>query len=483
MNVTTSGRSGEIVVDKVNLTEKLALFHDHWTPKVVGELNGQHVKLVKFRGEFVWHHHDEDELFLVVKGRFVMEFRDRQARLEEGEFLIVPRSIEHRPVAEEEVHVLLFEPAGTLNTGDVQDERTVPDPERIRGRIMTFEVSRIRGEIGQAAPRRRTSLLGLGLLLLIFSPTISAAMAGPPRSRTFELTYRATVQEIPEGAKALDLWLPLPQTDRNQTIHRVTVDAPGPVTIGRKARFGNQCLHVRSKSPDGPLTVRLTIEATRIEDAGTDESLSDEDRTRYLAAEPLVPLDGPVRALAVEATRGLTTDDAKARAVYEKVVGMMKYDKTGTGWGRGDALFACDAKRGNCTDFHALIMGMCRSVGIPARFAIGLPLPATRGRGEIPGYHCWAELYVKGRGWVPIDGSEAAKHPEKRDYFFGHHDEDRLEFSRGRHLILVPAQQGDTLNFFVYPYAEVDGKLHQAIEHKLAFKDLERPSTGPEAGR
>jgi mannose-6-phosphate isomerase-like protein (cupin superfamily) len=119
-------------VDKVNVREKLALFDDHWSPRVVGELNGQHVKLVKFRGEFVWHKHDqEDELFLVVKGRFLMEFRDRDVPMEEGEFLVVPRGVEHRPVAEEEAHVLLFEPASTLNTGDVRDERTVEMPERI----------------------------------------------------------------------------------------------------------------------------------------------------------------------------------------------------------------------------------------------------------------------------------------------------------------------------------------------------------------
>ncbi len=117
---------------KVNLSEKLALFADHWSPKVVGELNGQQVKLVKFVGEFVWHAHDhEDELFLVVKGRFTMEFRDRHVPLDEGEFLIVPRGVEHRPVAAEEVHVLLFEPATTLNTGDARDERTVATPERI----------------------------------------------------------------------------------------------------------------------------------------------------------------------------------------------------------------------------------------------------------------------------------------------------------------------------------------------------------------
>jgi GrpB-like predicted nucleotidyltransferase (UPF0157 family)/mannose-6-phosphate isomerase-like protein (cupin superfamily) len=119
-------------IAKVNVREKLALFHEHWSPRIVGELNGQHVKLVKFQGKFVWHQHDhEDELFLVLKGRFRMEFRDREIALEEGEFLIVPRGVEHRPVADEEVHVLLFEPSGTLNTGGIEDERTVREPQRI----------------------------------------------------------------------------------------------------------------------------------------------------------------------------------------------------------------------------------------------------------------------------------------------------------------------------------------------------------------
>jgi mannose-6-phosphate isomerase-like protein (cupin superfamily) len=130
--INETDQKPEPVMDKVNLKEKLALFNDHWSPKIVGELNGQQVKLVKFQGEFAWHHHDhEDEMFLVVKGRFRMEFRDRHVWLEEGEFLIVPRGIEHRPVAEEEAHVLLFEPASTLNTGNVQNERTVAHLDRI----------------------------------------------------------------------------------------------------------------------------------------------------------------------------------------------------------------------------------------------------------------------------------------------------------------------------------------------------------------
>jgi mannose-6-phosphate isomerase-like protein (cupin superfamily) len=119
-------------MQKFNLAEKLALFTDHWKPKIVGELNGQQVKLVKFRGPFVWHHHEnEDEMFLVVKGRFRMEFRDRHVWLEEGEFLVVPRGVEHRPLAEEEAHVPLFEPASTLNAGNLRNERTVEQLERI----------------------------------------------------------------------------------------------------------------------------------------------------------------------------------------------------------------------------------------------------------------------------------------------------------------------------------------------------------------
>ncbi len=117
---------------KVNLAEKLASFYEHWVPKVVGELNGQYVKVVKFKGEYVWHRHaDEDELFLVLRGRIRIELRDRTVTLEEGEFFIVPRGVEHKPVARSHAQVLLFEPASTLNTGDVENERTVAEPERI----------------------------------------------------------------------------------------------------------------------------------------------------------------------------------------------------------------------------------------------------------------------------------------------------------------------------------------------------------------
>ena len=119
-------------MEKVNLAHKLALFGEHWSPRIVADVNDCQVKLAKFQGEFVWHRHDhEDELFLVLEGRFRMDFRDRQVWLERGELIVVPRGVEHRPVAEQEVHVLLVEPRGTLNTGDVREARTVESPERL----------------------------------------------------------------------------------------------------------------------------------------------------------------------------------------------------------------------------------------------------------------------------------------------------------------------------------------------------------------
>jgi mannose-6-phosphate isomerase-like protein (cupin superfamily) len=119
-------------MEKVNLAEKLSIFKEHWSPKIVGELNGQMVKLVKFKGPFVWHHHDhEDELFYVVKGNFDMEFENKTITINEGEFIIVPRKVEHRPNAKEECEVMLFEPATTLNTGNVEDERTLRKLESI----------------------------------------------------------------------------------------------------------------------------------------------------------------------------------------------------------------------------------------------------------------------------------------------------------------------------------------------------------------
>jgi transglutaminase-like putative cysteine protease len=150
----------------------------------------------------------------------------------------------------------------------------------------------------------------------------------------------------------------------------------------------------------------------------------------------------------------------------------MRYDKTGEGWGRGDAVWACTSKRGNCTDFHSLFIGMMRSSGIPARFEIGFPLPEGQIEGDILGYHCWAEFYLAGVGWVPVDASEAWKNAAKRDYFFGAHDTNRVFFTYGRDIRLSPDQKGDPLNYFIYPYAETNGRPLKNLQTHFSFRDV-----------
>jgi transglutaminase-like putative cysteine protease len=226
-----------------------------------------------------------------------------------------------------------------------------------------------------------------------------------------------------------------------------------------------------------PSEVRVRFKVTRHEDrvmldthkATTQPELSPELR-RFLQPDRRVRLDGVIADLSAQETKGLEDPLAKARAIYNYVIATMRYDKSGTGWGNGDAIWACTAKRGNCTDFHSLFIGMMRAAGIPARFEIGFPLPSDQHDGAVPGYHCWAEFYVQPYGWVPVDASEAWKHPDKKDYFFGALDDNRLQVTVGRDIRLNPPQQGDPLNYFVYPYAELDGKPI-ALESRFSFQD------------
>jgi transglutaminase-like putative cysteine protease len=249
--------------------------------------------------------------------------------------------------------------------------------------------------------------------------------------------------------------------------------------VTKDPEYGNSFLYVEVDNPkEASLDVEIAFNVKREEYVhrdfdmtGAKASSANTIAGHDLRADHLVPLNDRILKLAADVTAGKTTDLDKARAIYDYVVGTMKYDKSGTGWGNGDILWACDAKRGNCTDFHALFIGLCRAVAVPARFSIGFPLPEKRGDGEIPGYHCWAEFFLKGYGWVPVDASEAAKHPEKKGYFFGAHDENRVQLSRGRDIVLNPKQAGPPLNYFVYPYAEVDGRPFEDLTKKFTYRD------------
>jgi transglutaminase-like putative cysteine protease len=307
-------------------------------------------------------------------------------------------------------------------------------------------------------------------------------------SRTFQFRYHTIVKDIPANAGKVEVWLPYPTSDAYQTIEKVAVDAPRPAKTSREGEYGNSILYVRVDNPSQrEIPIDVTFTATRREyvhrQAGPQppRPLSAAQQKRFLAPDRLVPIDGRIRELAMEVTKGKTTDLEKTRAIYEYVTKSVKYDKSGQGWGRGDALYVCDARAGNCTDFHALIIGMARASGMPAKFEIGFPLPAQRGAGEIPGYHCWAEVYTREAGWIPVDSSEASKNPAKFDYFFGALDENRVQLSAGRDLKLNPKQAGDPLNYFIYPYVEVDGKLHTAFDKQFSYTD--KPASGTLSAR
>ena len=190
-------------------------------------------------------------------------------------------------------------------------------------------------------------------------------------------------------------------------------------------------------------------------------SAAGEDTARFLRPEKLVPVNETFKTLAETATAGKHGEMERARALYDSVLGRMRYDKSGTGWGRGDAVYACDAKTGNCSDFHSYFIALARSIGIPARFAIGATIPADKNEGLSRVTIAGRNSFADGR-WVPVDISEAWKNPKLADYYFGHNPANRFELARGRDLIVDPAPATGPINFLVYPLLEVDGQRGKA---------------------
>jgi transglutaminase-like putative cysteine protease len=294
------------------------------------------------------------------------------------------------------------------------------------------------------------------------------------------------VKDIPSEAKRVRVWVPVPQTDQHQTVRVLAVKAPAKTRMTQDPEYGNRIMYAEIQNPvSGKAEFNLEYKITRREYSRGDYAQlerTDQNPTvvlasmnRLIAPDALIPTDGKIKELAVEVTGSHRGTVAKAKAAYDYLFTNMRYDKTGTGWGRGDALWACDAKRGNCTDFHSPFIGMLRADGIPARFDIGFPLPEAKDKGDIAGYHCWAEFYARKIGWIPVDISEAWKAKEKQDYFFGSVDASRVQFSTGRDVTLSPKQDGPALNYFVYPYVEVDGKPYDKLEKQFSFEEL-KPS-------
>lgn len=296
--------------------------------------------------------------------------------------------------------------------------------------------------------------------------------------RRIEFYYRFTVSEVPADAKQVYAWIPLPPTNRLQQVESCRVEGGLPAALLIEPEYGNQLLRLDlSKTPRPEIPVGVTFRVTRkpfrSNGSSEGEKASPQVLDRFLSSDQLVPIDGKIAEEARKVAGKVQGSEKQARTLFDHIVGSVRYDKAGTGWGRGDALYACDVRKGNCTDFHSLFIGEARALGIPARFVMGFPLPENAKEGPITGYHCWAEFYVEGRGWLPVDASEASKFPDRRDAYFAMLDAHRVEFTMGRDLKL-PVSMAGPVNFFIYPHVEVDGKPHERIERDFAFKENEK---------
>ena len=313
--------------------------------------------------------------------------------------------------------------------------------------------------------------------VFVTASAFSAMLAAAPAAvRSFEATYVATVESVPAGLSRLEVWVPLPSDSADQSIRGVRVESPYEGSIRREKTNGNSYFYFSTESPKpGPLEIRVRFEAERREagaNSATAGKTSGDELQRFLRAEKLVTLSPRIREMSRQVTLGAKTPEAKARAIYDFIVNTMTYDKTTPGWGQGDTERACDVKKGNCTDIHSYFMSLARAQGIASRFIIGFPLK-PEAEGTIPGYHCWAEFYLPDRGWVPVDASDASKTTDaaRRDYLFGHLDADRIQFSIGRDLVLDPPPCVETLNYFIYAYAEGDGRAIAPVSIKLEYRN------------
>ena len=313
---------------------------------------------------------------------------------------------------------------------------------------------------------------GIWMLSFIISfGGVALAAADLGNDRELEITYLGVVQEIPTTTQQVGIWVPLASSRDGQTIVEREISAPTPYEITRDLRYENEMVHFLVQPPI-PNTFRFEIKYHAVIGGQTPaDSLSSDSRGKFLEPSRLMIVDEQVRQFSETATLGRNDTIQKSRGIYDFVLQHMKYDKTIPGWGRGDTARACRIGAGNCTDFHSLFISLALAARIPARFKIGVTVPEDQ-EGAIPGYHCWAEFYDDKTGWQAIDASEAWKHPEKKEQYFRGFDVHKFLVSVGRDIELVPKQKGEPLNFFFYPYVEVNGQPFAEIKTAVHYKNL-----------
>jgi transglutaminase-like putative cysteine protease len=306
-------------------------------------------------------------------------------------------------------------------------------------------------------------------------------------ARPFTFTYEVEIPPQLAGIGPIDVFVPLAASDAHQDILRRETTASISGHEKREKRYGNHFWHGHLERSNGkPITIvmhyqvrRRVFEQHRLASSVRTHSPQErEELALFLGPNRRVPISGPLLdQVRANFPKNNPTLLGRARTIYDYVIDTMEYKKVGAGWGNGDTFWACSARYGNCTDFHALFISLARAEGIPARFEIGFSIPEDKPVGKIEGDHCWTEILLPGVGWFPIDASEADRRPERRDLYFGTHPADRIQFTIGRDLELGEGHTTGPLNYFIYPHVEVAGETLEDVKTSFHYAEVSEEPT------
>jgi len=278
----------------------------------------------------------------------------------------------------------------------------------------------------------------------------------------FEFTYQVS---FPVADK-IEAWIPLPSSGPFQMVETTQIQTRPKYVIESDSLYGNLILHIPPFKTLKPETLTVKLQIQRQEARSYSQPLDNRTKSLFVRAYEKVPLNDTFRNIADSLFQ---LNNKGGKRVYDYILDHMEYDKSGIGWGQGDAQYACDIGKGNCTDYHSFFNALVRSEKIPARFHIGFSIPPGE-EGTILGYHCWTEFYDSGT-WIPVDISEADKHPRLTEYYFGRLDNRRIGFTVGRDIPLPGGKPGDTVNFLVYPYVKINDRV-SGVGTQFLFKTL-----------
>lgn len=323
------------------------------------------------------------------------------------------------------------------------------------------------------------------MALFVFFTVFLVVDGYAAEKREAHIEYKFVVGELPSSAQKVRIWVPLPATLSVQEVDGLVIKAPVPYKIGTEAIWDNSILYFELDGDSvrkTPVEFSMAFTVKRQELKGFSKKQGrvatiENGLVKYLRPSRMGPHSDIVKRLAKKAVSGESRAEDKARHIYDFVLKNMDYNKQKPGWGNGDVSRVCLAiaggenGTGNCTDFHSFFAALLQTQNVPVLFEMGYPLHVGGGS-SVGGYHCWASFYSEDYGWIPVDISEADKAPKLVDYYFGSIDENRVTFSRGRDIVLVPKQAGEPLNYFgPDPYIEVDGKVFEDFTRTITYRD------------